>query len=190
MSLLHELFLVFFKVGLFSFGGGYTILSVIQNELTSRNWLSIAEYSQVVTISQMTPGPIAVNAATYVGAKLFAHSIAQAAIGSVIATIAVSLPSFLIVLVVARFLKQFNESQSVKYIMNGIRPSVIGFMIVAVTLFGRLAFLKIYENGFNAHNINPLGIIIFVIAAYLHAKKGLSPIKTIILCGLLGLLLL
>lgn len=190
MNLLHELFFVFFKVGLFSFGGGYTILSVIQNELTSRNWLSIAEYSQVVTISQMTPGPIAVNAATYVGAKLFPHSFWQAAFGSAVATIAVSIPSFLIVLLVARFLKQFNESKSVQYIMNGIRPSVIGFMIVAVILFGRLAFLKVYEVGFSTTNINPIGIAIFIVATYLHAKKGLSPIKTIILCGILGLLVL
>ena len=190
MSLLNELFFVFFKVGLFSFGGGYTILSVIQNELTSRNWLSIAEYSQVVTISQMTPGPIAINAATYVGAKLFINDFWQAVLGSAVATIAVSLPSFVIVLIVARFLKQFNESQKVKYIMNGVRPSVLGFMVVAVILFGRLAFLKVYEQGFQSSNINPIGIAIFVLASYLHAKKGLSPIKTILLCGLLGLLVL
>lgn len=190
MSLLYELFGVFFKVGLFSFGGGYTILSVIQHELTSRDWLSIAEYSQVVTISQMTPGPIAVNAATYVGAKLFSQSFLQAALGSAVATLAVSLPSFVIVLIVARFLKQFKQSQTIKYIMDGIRPSVIGFMVVAVILFGRLAFLKVYETGFRSGNINPIGIAIFVIAAYLHGKKGLSPIKTITLCGALGLILL
>lgn len=184
---LNELFALFFKVGLFSFGGGYTILSVIQNELTSRGWLTVAEYSQVVTISQMTPGPLAVNAATYVGAKLYLYNMWESFVGAFVATFAVSIPSFVIVLIVARFLKQFNESQTVKYIMSGIRPSIIGFMLVATVLFGRLSFLKVFENGFVLDNINPAGIITFILATYLHSYKGLSAIKLIMLCGVLGL---
>lgn len=190
MPLFEELFIVFFKIGLFSFGGGYTILSVIQNELVGRHWITMAEYAQVVTISQMTPGPLAINAATYVGAKIFAANFWQSLIGAITATFAVSLPSFVIVLIVARFLKQFNESKTVKYVMAGIRPSIIGFMVVAVFLFGRLAFVKVYETGFTLDNINPIGIAIFLLATYLHAKKGLSAIRTIILCGILGLILL
>lgn len=185
---LSELFAVFFKVGLFSFGGGYTILSVIQNELTSREWLTIAEYSQVVTISQMTPGPLAINAATYVGAKIYVAKFWNSFIGSVVATFAVSLPSFVIVLTVSRFLKQFNESVLVKQILDGVKPSVIGFMLVATIMFGRLAFLNEFALGFKLYNINPNGIAIFILSAYLHAKRGLDAIKIILICGCLGLI--
>lgn len=185
---LSELFALFFKVGLFSFGGGYTILSVIQNELTSRGWLTVAEYSQVVTISQMTPGPLAVNAATYVGAKLYLYNMWESFVGAFVATFAVCLPSFLIVLIVARFLKQFNESQAVKYIMSGIRPSIIGFMLVATFIFGRLSFLKVFEQGFVLENLNPIGIVLFIFATYLHSYRGMSAIKLMLFCGILGLI--
>lgn len=190
MSILTELFIVFFKIGLFSFGGGYTILSVIQTELASRNWLSIAEYSQIVTISQMTPGPIAINAATFVGSKLFNSSFLSALYASAITTFAVSLPSFLIVLVIAKSLKEFQNSNTVKYIMAGIRPAIIGFMFVATLFFGKLAFLKDSTLGFANGNLQPLGIGMFVVAAYLNYKYNTSPIKIILICGALGLILL
>ena len=107
--------------------------------------------------------------------------------GATVATLAVSLPSFIIVLIVARFLKKFNESQAVKHIMSGIRPSIIGFMLVATVMFGRLSFLKVFENGFAVDNVNVIGIIIFILATYLHSCKEFSAIKLIMLCGVLGL---
>lgn len=190
MDILQELFNVFFKIGLFSFGGGYTILSVIQHEIVSRHWLSLEEYAQIVTISQMTPGPIAINAATFVGSKLGANDLALAFFGAIIATLGVGLPSFIIVLAVAKSLKAFQDSKAVKYIMTGIRPAIIGFMFVASLTFGKLAFFQDLKLGLQLNNLNPLGILIFLIACYLNYYRNLSPIKLILFCGVLGLILL
>ncbi len=190
MDIFQQLFSVFFKIGLFSFGGGYTILSVIQHEVVSRNWLSLAEYAQIVTISQMTPGPIAINAATFVGSKLNANSFSWAFLGALIATCGVALPSFVLVLLVAKSLKQFQSSLAVKYIMAGIRPAIIGFMFVASLAFGKLAFFRDLDLGLQLANLNPGGVIIFFIACYLSSYRNLSPIKLILFCGALGLILL
>lgn len=190
MNILQELFTVFFKIGLFSFGGGYTILSVIQNEIVSRNWLSLAEYAQIVTISQMTPGPIVINAATFVGSKMCPQSLLSAFLGAFVATVGVGLPSFFIVLAVAKSLKEFQSSTAVKYIMAGIRPAIIGFMFVASLAFGKLAFFYDLDLGLQLTNLNPWGFLIFLIACYLNYYRNLSPIKLILFCGVLGLALL
>lgn len=196
MNIYLDLFLTFFKIGLFSFGGGYTMISVIQQEMLQKNWLDIATYSQIVTVSQMTPGPIAVNLATYVGAKVCNENIFTAFLGSFIATLGVGLPSFLLVLLVARSLQYFSSSRSVQWVLQGIRPAVIGLMFSAIIFFGKLSFLHPPANIHGLEKlsdlitfINPLGIAIAIAAFYLNYYKNLGVISLIILCGIVGVVL-
>ncbi len=197
MGILFELFLSFFKIGLVSFGGGYAMVSIIQKEVMVKGWLTAAEYARVVTISQMTPGPIAVNTATYVGAKVCDSSPWFSFLGSFVATLGVSLPSFIIMLLVAGSLKKLSDTNVLKWVMGGIRPAVIGFMLAAVIFFGKLAFLKsgavvthASDAGAIAQAVNPLGLIIGLAAFGMHYKFGVGPIHIILITGLAGLLLL
>lgn len=135
MMLYWELFTVFFKIGLFSFGGGLAMISIIQQEVVGRGWIPAAEYARIITISQITPGPIAVNTATYVGARVCGPEFWHALLGSFVATFSVSLPSFILVAIVARSLQKFNSSLAVQGILNGLRPSVIALMLTAVFFF-------------------------------------------------------
>lgn len=135
MMLFWELFTVFFKIGLFSFGGGLAMISIIQQEIVGCGWIPAAEYARIITISQITPGPIAVNTATYVGARVCGPEFWHALLGSFVATFSVSLPSFILVAIVARSLQKFNSSPAVQGILNGLRPSVIALMLTAVFFF-------------------------------------------------------
>ncbi|HEX3028524.1 MAG TPA: chromate transporter, partial [Clostridia bacterium] len=123
--ILFNLFLVFFKIGLVGFGGGYAILTMIQKELLSLGWISAEEFGNMAAISQMTPGPIAVNAATYVGYRVGGFW------GSFLATLGVSLPSFILVILVAHFILKFKESRWVESCMKGIRPVTVAFIASA-----------------------------------------------------------
>ena len=140
MMLYWELFTVFFKIGLFSFGGGLAMISIIQQEVVGRGWIPAAEYARIITISQITPGPIAVNTATYVGSRVCGPEFWHALLGSFVATFSVSLPSFILVAIVARSLQKFNSSLAVQGILNGLRPSVIALMLTAVFFFMRITF--------------------------------------------------
>ena len=101
------------------------MISIIQQEVVGRGWIPAAEYARIITISQITPGPIAVNTATYVGARVCGPEFWHALLGSFVATFSVSLPSFILVAIVARSLQKFNSSLAVQGILNGLRPSVI-----------------------------------------------------------------
>lgn len=189
-----QLFSVFFKIGLFSFGGGLAMIAVIQQEVVSHGWLTAEEYAQVVTISQMTPGPIAVNTATYVGAKICGPEFANAIFGSLAATVGVCLPSFLIVLVVAGSLSKFKSAPQVKWILNGIRPAVIGFMITAVVLFANITFFRIPIHSAQEFipawkNLNYIGIFLTILMFYLHKYRKISAIPLILISGICGMIM-
>ena len=130
MSIYLQLFLTFFKIGLFGFGGGYGMLSLIQNEVVERNgWISASEFTDIVAISQMTPGPIGINSATYIG-----YTATNSVLGSCIATFAVILPSFIIILTICHFFSKFKKNTDVQHIMQGLRPAVIGLIAAAALL--------------------------------------------------------
>ena len=118
------LFYTFFIVGLFTFGGGYAMLSLIQNEVVvNHSWITAQEFTDMVAISQMTPGPIGINSATYVG-----YAVTGNIFGSLLATIAVSLPSFIIILSICRIYEKFKESNVFASLMKTLRPVVIGMI--------------------------------------------------------------
>lgn len=188
MILYWQLFSVFFKIGLFSFGGGLAMIAIIQQEVVGRGWLTASEYAQVVTISQITPGPIAVNAATYVGARVCDSSSVASFLGSLTATLGVSLPSFILVLLVAGSLKKFSSSPITKSVLEGIRPAVIGFMLSAVLVFLKLTLFPLLPDS-TPGNLNPYGIALIAILFYLHSYKKVSPIPLILIAGACGLIL-
>ena len=125
--LYFQLFYTFFKIGLFGFGGGYAMLSMIQGEVVTRyGWLTPQEFTDIVAISQMTPGPIGINSATYVG-----FTATGSIWGSVIATLAVVLPSFILMLVISKFFLKYQKHPAVEAVFSGLRPAVVGLLASA-----------------------------------------------------------
>ena len=119
-----QLFYTFFIIGLFTFGGGYAMLSLIQNEVVVNHaWVTAQQFTDMVAISQMTPGPIGINSATYVG-----YAVTGNIFGSIVATCAVTLPSFIIILFICRIYTKFKESNIFASLMKTLRPVVIGMI--------------------------------------------------------------
>ena len=133
LRVLWQVFLSFFKIGAFTFGGGYAMIPLIQNEaVEKRHWVTDEDILEVVAIAESTPGPIAINSATFVGYK------AAGILGSVCATLGVVLPSFIIILTLSFVLRQFQEVQAVQYAFQGIRAGVLALLIKALwTMYKR-----------------------------------------------------
>ncbi len=193
---LAKLFFVFFKVGLFSFGGGYAMISTIQNEVLSHGWLTAAQYAQIVTISQITPGPLAVNTATYVGASVMSGGFLMRLAGSVVATCGVCLPEIVIASLTIHFLQKFKQSQTLQWVMMGVRAAVIGFLLSAVLNFAELAFVKAeafsLAGGLQAvcAQISFPAVLIGIVSFLLCHKFHRGPVFIILLSAAAGLLLL
>ncbi|MDD4058794.1 MAG: chromate transporter [Bacteroidales bacterium] len=126
-----QLFITFFKIGLFTFGGGYAMISLIQNEVVvTRGWIDAPAFTDIIAISQMTPGPIGINSATYIG-----YTVTGGFWGSLVATFAVCLPSFIIILLIALMYKQFKQNRWFNAALTGIRPVIPGLIAsAAITL--------------------------------------------------------
>lgn len=140
MTILFKLWYVFTKIGIFNFGGGYAVMSLIQNEMVEKNgWMSAAEFTDIVAISQMTPGPIGINCATYAGYTAAMNSVEGGSvllgiIGSIVATFSlISLP-FLLMLLVSNFLTKHREHPIVKDIFSALRPAIVGLILAASVL--------------------------------------------------------
>ena len=165
-----QLFYTFFKIGLFGFGGGYAMLSMIQGEVVTRyGWVSSQEFTDIVAISQMTPGPIGINAATYVG-----FTSTGSVVGSVIATFAVVL------------LLKYQKHPVVESIFSGLRPAVVGLLASAA-----LVLMNVENFGSPTTDTYSfvISIIIFLVAFIGTRKYKANPILMIIACGIAGLLL-
>lgn len=187
MMLFLELFYTFFKIGLFSFGGGYGMLSVIQGEVVSRHgWLSAAEFTDIVAVSQMTPGPIGINSATYVGYTAVLNSGSPewlAVMGSVVASLAVMLPSVILMLVVSRFFVKHSKNRNVEAVFKALRPTVVGLIASA-------ALLLMTKENFGSPAETPLqfGVSVTLFVAAFVAMKffKVSPILILLLAGTFG----
>lgn len=177
-----QLFWSFLQIGLFSFGGGYAALPLIQNQVVDRNgWLTMGEFADVITISQMTPGPIAINAATFVGIRV------GGILGAIIATVGCVLPSCVIVLSLAYIYYKYRGLTSVQGVLNGLRPAVIAMISSAGLTLMILAFLK--EKGSTGINdgIDYVSVAIFVIAFTVLRRWKVNPIHVMIGAGIIGL---
>lgn len=180
--ILFKLFFTFFKIGAFTFGGGYAMLPLIQAEVLANNWLEPESLVNFIAVSESTPGPFALNMATYIGRQLAGIP------GAIFATLGVVLPSFIVILIVARFFEKFKNSKMVSGCMSGLRPAVIGLIGTALISVGKTAF---FTNGID--RVNPLDfsfislVAIFLIAVYLVFKKKLHPIYVILISAALGI---
>lgn len=129
-SLYLSLFWAFFKIGLFGFGGGYAMISLIQHEVVEvHHWISVSDFTDIVAISQTTPGPIAFNTATYIG-----YTATGSVWGSAVCTLAVSLPSIILMTLVCRFFFMFRDNAYVAAILGALKPTVIGLIAAAALL--------------------------------------------------------
>ena len=169
-----QLFLTYLKIGLFGFGGGYAMLSLIQNEVVEKHaWLTSREFTDIVAVSQMTPGPIGINSATCIG-----YTVTGNIFGSAIATFAVCLPSFILVLLVARAYTKFRENRYIEGAFSVLRPVVVG-LIASATL------LLMNKENF----IDCKSVIIFAATFILTGFFKIHPVLMIVLAGISGLFL-
>lgn len=123
-----KLFYTFFKIGLFTFGGGYAMLPLIQEEVINNGWMELESLVNFIAVSESTPGPFAINIATYVGSQVAPIGI----LGSACATLGVVMPSFIIILIVAKIYDSFKKSKTVQGIMTGLKPAVVGLIANAI----------------------------------------------------------
>lgn len=169
MELLIRLFIAFLKIGTFSFGGGYAMLPFIQKEIVESNtWISMSEFTDIIGISQMTPGPVAINSATFVGYKV------GGIIGSIIATLGVITTSFILITIINKLLSKFKESKVVKTALLGMRPVLIALIIYA--------FIDLAKESY----VDLKSIIITLIIGVILLSKKVHPILVIVIAAILG----
>ena len=181
-----ELFLTFLQIGTISFGGGYGMISLIREECLARGWLTEEALMNFIAVAESTPGPIAVNMATFVGSS-------QAGFfGSLIATLGVILPSFMIILLIAALFKNLMKLKGIQGALYGIKPVVIGLILsTAVTLF--LSNLLGLTTVTDSLSVNGSGLVIFACMPLLSLcyrkviKKSISPIILILFSAVLGI---
>ncbi|MBR0269869.1 MAG: chromate transporter [Prevotella sp.] len=185
------LFITFFEIGLFGFGGGYGMLSLIQTEtVVHHHWLTSAEFTNIVAISQMTPGPIGINSATYCGYAAVHNAGfngAMAVLGSVTATFALVLPSLILMILISKLFMKYMDTPVVQNIFTALRPVVVG-LLAAATL------LLVNDENFSTPKVNPWQFWISVglfVATFVGTKwVKINPIKMICFAAFAGLILL
>ena len=176
-----ELFFTFFMIGAFTFGGGYAMLPLIQEEVAAKGWVDSAMLVDFVAVSESTPGPFAINMATYVGSEV------GGVLGSVCSTLGVVLPSFLVILIVAKCYEKFRQSKVVKGCMSGLKPAVVGLIAGAVV---SVASTVLFPAGFSAAAFTDwslyLALAIGAVMLVLAFKKA-HPILIICISAVLGI---
>lgn len=168
-----QLFISFFKIGIFAFGGGYAIISLIQHEILTYGWITQSELTDIIAISQMTPGPIGINSATYVG-----YAASGTVLGAVVATFAITLPSFIIMITLTRFFMVMQKNKYLQYAFQGLRPMIVGLIASAAILLMN-----------NENFIDYKSYILFGLALISSLFMKIHPILIIIGAGILGLIL-
>ena len=171
MSLFLTLFLTFFKIGLFAFGGGYAVISFLQQEVERRGWMTAERFVDLIAVSQSTPGPIAINMATFVGYQT------GGIFGALVATIAVVLPGMILMLLLAIFFLHFYDRPLVRAAFSGLRPVVVGLIAAAAWQIGRVAI------------VNWVAVGITLVSCLLIARWKLHPVVLVIGSAIAGTLL-
>ncbi len=185
------LFITFFEIGLFGFGGGYGMLSLIQNEVVrTHGWMTMSEFTDIVAISQMTPGPIGINSATYCGYTAAQHAGydgIMAMLGSATATFALVLPSLILMIIISRMFLKLMDHPTVKHVFLGLRPAVVG-------LLGAATLMLMTPENFGTPTTDPwrfwISVALFIICFVGTKFMKINPIRMILYCGFAGLLLL
>jgi chromate transporter len=165
------LFLTFLKIGFIGFGGGYGMLPIIESEIVGKNWLSKQEFWDVVAIAESTPGPIAVNVATFVGYRI------AGVVGAALSTTGVVFPAFLVILLIAMGMRDLLKTEQARWILNGMKSAIIGFLLIAA-----YSLYSVIDS--------PKKIVVSLAAAsFVLVFLGMNPFLLIILFALLGFIL-
>lgn len=170
-----NLFFTFLKIGAFTFGGGYAMLPLIRASITENNWMDDDQILNFIAVSESTPGPFAINVSTYVGME------AGGIFGSVLATLGVVLPSFIIILIVAKFYDKFKTNKYVQGAMSGLKPAVIGFIATAVLSTGITVF---FPTGIKLEVMGTFAFITSVIIFVSMLILALKKVHPIIIIGI------
>ena len=179
--MLWTLFWTFFRIGAFTFGGGYAMLPLIQEEVTTRGWLQAQELVNFIAVSESTPGPFAVNISTYVGAEVAGLP------GALCATLGVVTPSFLIILLVARCYEKFRTSFLVRGCMSGLKPAVVGLIAAAaISVAGTVFFPAGLRLPIHVSADFPVLVLTFLLMTVLAFKK-VHPILILCLSAAIGI---
>ena len=185
-----ELFYTFFLIGLFTFGGGYAMIPMIEDQIVSRGWMSDTQLSDFIAISESTPGPFAINISTFVG------STTAGPLGAVCATIGVVLPSFIIIILVALILSKFLKNRFVKGALNGVKPVIVA-LIVATTIvfFTKMALYQgnaLFSQTIVFDRVSVTLLLLLAAFAIIYKrikKKSLNPILLLAISAVLGIIL-
>lgn len=185
MMLYLELLWSFFQIGLFSIGGGYATMPLIQHQVVDlHSWLTMTQFADIMTISQMTPGPIAINSATFVGIQT------AGILGAIVATIGCILPSCIIVMTLAFVYYRYRGLSMVQGVLAALRPTVVAMIASACLSLMVLSFYGTREIPADMSHIQVIPVIIFIIAVYILRKWKIDPIIVMIGAGVAGILLL
>lgn len=176
------LFMAFLQIGSFSIGGGYAIIPLIQEQVVnSYNWLTLQEYTDIITISQMTPGPLVVNTASFVGIRLAGIS------GAVAATLGSILAGFIISILLYKFFQKYKNIHSISNVLKGLRSSSVGLIASAASTIILIAFIGSDSLDSKGTSVNIAAIIMFTLSMFLLRKYKLNPMLIIGLTGAVGL---
>jgi len=185
MSVIWQLFITFFKIGLFTIGGGYAMIPLIKQEVALKGWVNITDIMDFIAVSESTPGPFAVNISTFCGLT------ANGFLGALAATIGVVLPSFLIILFIAKKSSNILCNQYVRYALDAIRPAVVGLILYVVFEFMKLS---LFTNGSPQFSVDfkAAFIFVFLVGYYIfrtYKKKKVNPITIILLSAFFGIVM-
>ena len=179
-----ELLWSFFQIGLFSIGGGYAAMPLIQNQVVDVHpWLSMTQFADIMTIAEMTPGPIAINSATFVGIQV------AGILGAIIATIGCILPSCVIVITLAYIYYRFRGSRMVQGVLTGLRPAVVAMIASSCITLVIMAFYGERILPADLSGIDMISVIIFVVGFFILRKWKVDPIYVMLGAGAAGVLL-
>lgn len=181
-----KIYFIFFKVGLFTVGGGLAAIPLLQEEVLNRSWLSLAEFTDMIAVSESTPGPIGANVATYVGYSQLGI------LGSVVATLGLVTPSVIIIILIAKFVLHYRDNKVVDAVFLGLRPAVTGLILSAAYSVAVMTLVDIElfkDTGSFMDLLNIKALIMFIVFYYAIYKWKKHPIYYIVAAGIIGMVI-
>jgi chromate transporter len=177
-----ELLITFFKIGAFSFGGGYAMIPFFEKEIVIHHWSAASDYTKVIAIAQIFPGPFAVDSSAYIGYK------AAGILGAIVATIGICLPSFIAFVYITRRYMEFKANCYIQMLLGGVRPVVIGLLISATYIIGFKPVIGTW--GDFTHSLLGIKAVLLIVAGFLLLKyTKVNPVFFIVLFGIVGVVL-
>lgn len=181
MTIYLELFLSFFQIGLLSFGGGYAAMPLVEKQVIARRWMSLAEFTDIVTIDELTPGPIAINAATFVGTRIAGVG------GALAATLGCVIPSCIISLLMARLYYKYRSLPIINGALSGLRSMVVALIATTALTLMMTAFFGERTLPASVAEVDPIAVALFAIGFFLLRKRDINPLLVMLGAGVIGL---